>query len=314
MDTKRAVCFAVGRHEEFCAHQAQKSPVKINFFSVNKKFGNDDILLNSKSSINVFAKVDSFGPYEHDEETILSISQLQKIFTDQTVMIKATIKSLSGVKKLSISESSIDKKDLTAADPPGSIRVVLWGNYCEKEVVKDNTYIFKRFRYRSNKFGNCINTLKDGTCSIEECNSFKEFLAEADMAEHSEINERLTLLRIEKTSKTYICLKCSAKTEFVVSVTARCSNCKGLNKLKNCASNLYMKILFKNEKEEKLSLSLFHQTVLKMLALVNKYRDYQELSVEEIELAVAKIDVINTLYNCAQKNIAKCKPSWLMLI
>ena len=174
MDTKRAVCFAVGRHEEFCAHQAQKSPVKINFFSVNKKFGNDDILLNSKSSINVFAKVDSFGPYEHDEETILSISQLQKIFTDQTVMIKATIKSLSGVKKLSISESSIDKKDLTAADPPGSIRVVLWGNYCEKEVVKDNTYIFKRFRYRSNKLGNYINMVKDGTCSIEECNSFKE--------------------------------------------------------------------------------------------------------------------------------------------
>ena len=75
-----------------------------------------------------------------------------------------------------------------------------------------------------------------------------------------------------------------------------------------------MKILFKNEKEEKLSLSLFHQTVLKMLALVNNYRDYQELPVEEIELAVAEIDGINTLYNCAQKNIAKCKPSWLMLI
>ena len=44
-----------------------------------------------------------------------------------------------------------------------------------------------------------------------------------------------------------------------------------------------MKILFKNEKEEKLLLSLFHQTVLKMLTLVNKDRDYQELSVEEIE-------------------------------
>ena len=67
MDTKRAVCFAVGRHEEFCAHQAQKSPVKINFFSVNKKFGNDDILLNSKSSINVVVNVDSFVPDEHNK-------------------------------------------------------------------------------------------------------------------------------------------------------------------------------------------------------------------------------------------------------
>ena len=235
--------------------------MKIKTFSVNKKFGNDYILLSSKSSINAVLKADSFVPDKRNEETILFISQLQKVFTDQIVRIKATIKSLSGIKKVSIGESSIDKKDLTVVDPTVSIRVVLWGNYCEKEVVKDNTYIFKRFRYRSNKFGNCINTLKDGTCSIEECNSFKEFLAEADMAEHSEINERLTLLRIEKTNKTYICLKCSAKTEFVVSVTARCSNCKGLNKLKNCANNLYMKILFKNETGEKLSLSLFHQTV-----------------------------------------------------
>ena len=123
------------------------------------------------------------------------------------------------------------------------------------------------------------------------------------MAELSEIDKQLTLFTIEKTNKTYICLKCSAKIEFVVSVTARCSNCKDLNKLKNCASNLYMKILFKNEKGEKLSLSLFHQMVLKMLALVNRNRDYQELSIEDIELAVAEIDHINAIYNCAQKKL-----------
>ena len=94
------------------------------------------------------------------------------------------------------------------------------------------------------------------------------------MPELSEIDGQLTLLTIEKTNKTYICLKCSAKIEFAVSVTVRCSNWKGLNKLKNCASNIYMKILFKNEKGEKLSLSLFHLcfTVLKMLPLVNKDR------------------------------------------
>ena len=100
-------------------------PCEKKFFSVNKKFGNDDILLNSKSFINVVAKVDSFVPDEHNEETILSISQLQKAFTEQIVTIKATIKSLSGVKKVSIGESSIEKKDLTVVDPTGSIRVLL---------------------------------------------------------------------------------------------------------------------------------------------------------------------------------------------
>ena len=77
--------------------------------------------------------------------------------------------------------------------------------------MKDNTYIFKRSRYRSNKFGNYIDTLKDGTCSIEECSSFKETFAEVDMAELSEIDEPLTLLTIEKANKTYICLKFQQK-------------------------------------------------------------------------------------------------------
>ena len=105
-------------------------------------------MLNSKSSINVAAKVDSFVPDEHNEETILSISQQEKVFTDQVVTIKATIKSLSGSKKVSVGESCINKNDLAMVDPTVSIRVVLWGDYCEKEVVKDNTYIFKRFRYK----------------------------------------------------------------------------------------------------------------------------------------------------------------------
>ena len=66
-DTKRAMCFAVNRREEFCAYQAQKSLVKIKNFSVNKKLGNYDILLNSKSSININTKVDSYAPDEHSE-------------------------------------------------------------------------------------------------------------------------------------------------------------------------------------------------------------------------------------------------------
>ena len=94
-------------------------------FSVNTTFGNDDILLNSKSSINIVAKVDSFVPDEYSEETVLSISQLQKVFTDQIVTIKATTKSLSGVKKVSVGESPINKRDQNVVEPTGSIRVVL---------------------------------------------------------------------------------------------------------------------------------------------------------------------------------------------
>ena len=85
-------------------------------------------MLNSKSYINIVAKVDPFVSDEHREETILSISHLQKVFVDQFVTIKATIKSLSGVKKVSVGESSINKKNLTLVDPTSSITVVRWGD------------------------------------------------------------------------------------------------------------------------------------------------------------------------------------------
>ena len=85
-------------------------------------------MLNSKSYINIVAKVDPFVSDEHREETILSISHLQKVFADQFVTIKATIKSLSGVKKVSVGESSINKKNLTLVDPTSSITIVRWGD------------------------------------------------------------------------------------------------------------------------------------------------------------------------------------------
>ena len=117
--------------------------MQIKHFSVSKKIGNDDVLRNSKSSLNIVAKLDSFVPEKHNEEAILSISQLQKVFTDQSVTIKATIKSLNRVKKVFVCESSIDKKDHAWLTLPARLEQYL------KEAVKDNRHIFKRFRRRS---------------------------------------------------------------------------------------------------------------------------------------------------------------------
>ena len=58
-------------------------------------------------------------------------------------------------------------------DPIGSIGVILWREYCEKGVVKDNTYIFKCFRYSSNKFGNYVNMVKD---YIRNINVYKTYI------------------------------------------------------------------------------------------------------------------------------------------
>ena len=58
---------------------------------------------------------------------------------DQIVTIKDTTKSLNVAKKLSICETSIDKKDVIVVDSTGFMRVVLWRDPCEKQVAKDKT-------------------------------------------------------------------------------------------------------------------------------------------------------------------------------
>ena len=105
----------------------------------------------------------------------MSISQLQKFFANQIVTIKATIKSLSGVKKVSVGKSSTDKKDFTVVDPTGSIRVVLWGDYCEKEVVKDNTYILKRFRSDQTSLEVTLIRLKMVSAQLKSVTHSKKF-------------------------------------------------------------------------------------------------------------------------------------------
>ena len=125
-NSRRAVCFATERYEELRKYQLQKSPVKIkNVRLINT--GNNDILMNKKTTLKVQMKVDDFTPIELDKEIILPISQLDKLYSDQIVSPKATIKNLSSSKKMCIKDETVDRVDLMVVDPTGSIKVTLWG-------------------------------------------------------------------------------------------------------------------------------------------------------------------------------------------
>ena len=72
------MCFATERYKEFRKYQLQNSSVKIKYFRLSNT-GNDDILMNKKTTLEVQMKVDDFAPIELDEGIILPISQLDKI-------------------------------------------------------------------------------------------------------------------------------------------------------------------------------------------------------------------------------------------
>ena len=104
-----------------------------------------------------------------------------------------------------------DKRELTVADPTGGIKVLLWGNVCETEILTDKTYLFKSFRFRSNNYACYLNTAKDLPCSIEQVADFTKSLAESDPTELREIDAKLSLVLIETSNKYYLCLKCGSK-------------------------------------------------------------------------------------------------------
>ena len=55
--------------------------------------------------------------------------------------VKATVKRISGIKKLHLDGEVVDKRELTVADPTGGIKVLLWGNACETEILTGKTYL-----------------------------------------------------------------------------------------------------------------------------------------------------------------------------
>ena len=63
------MCFATERNKEFRKYQLQKSPVKIKHFRLSNT-GNDGILVNKKTTLEVQVKVDDFTPFELDKEII----------------------------------------------------------------------------------------------------------------------------------------------------------------------------------------------------------------------------------------------------
>ena len=84
------MCFTTEQYEEFRKYQLQKSPVKIKHFRLSNT-GNDDILMNKKTTLEVQMKVDNFTPIELDKEIILPISQLDKPYSDQNSSLESYI-------------------------------------------------------------------------------------------------------------------------------------------------------------------------------------------------------------------------------
>ena len=106
---RRAVCFAVNRKNEFQEIQNNKSPVKINDYTISNRFGSDDMLIDERSKIEVLKNA-LFEPVHIDIAEIVKIAELDNILTDEIVTVKGKLVSISGVKKVLFEKKLAIKK------------------------------------------------------------------------------------------------------------------------------------------------------------------------------------------------------------
>ena len=136
--------------------------------------------MNKKTTLEVQMQGDDFKTIELDKEIILPVSQVDKLYSEQIVSLKATIKNLSPIKKMCFSDETVNRVDLMVIDPTGSVKVTLWCDKCKEDLVIGNTFILKGFRFKSSTFGSCINSPKSEEYSIERSTLFGKELAEVD--------------------------------------------------------------------------------------------------------------------------------------
>ena len=153
-----------------------------------------------------------------------------------------------------------------------------------------------------------MNTPKDLPHSIEQVAPFTESLAESDPTELREIDAKLSLVVIETTNKYYLCLKRGNKIRNSNEKMARCGKCSSLSKLKNCTCKVYMKILSKNSKRDRILLSVYNDYVLQLLPLANDSADILDLSEEEIESVIMEVDDVAATYDCVECKLWNVQP------
>lgn len=120
-DVKRGVCFALEKTNTITSYAEKKSPVKIKNFSLSHKYGREDIVI-GKNTIITPAKLS----FEYEtQDTILSISSLARVASEQLVKIKGYVGHVGAVKKIAIKGKDVKKQECYITDPSGFVKLIL---------------------------------------------------------------------------------------------------------------------------------------------------------------------------------------------
>ena len=252
-------CFATSKQETLEAMEKQKSPVKIKNFTINNKYGTEDVVINKNTTITPLTLSTTV------RKKVLSTSSLTNVAPEQLVAIKGYLAHLSATKKIIVQGSELKKQGGFIADPSGSIKIIFWGNHTD-EVQQGFTYFFNKVRVKISQDQKYLNTPKqESECIIKSAEPFKETLPVVN--EGSTSKEVIgSIIGINNANKYSSCCTCAKKVT-IKGKLAYCERCKMTQKLSACGVQWSFKIVvhFEDSPRQKINLNIYGQQMVQKL-------------------------------------------------
>lgn len=298
-----SVCFSPERNESLASLSKQKSPVKIKRFSINRKYGRDDVVINKNTAI--IPTTVSFAPAPAEKEDAITLDGLKQLRPEQLVCIKGKVLQLSSTKTVVLQGSNVKKQEGYIADPTGYSKIVFWGSHADS-TEENSTYIFNKVRVKVFQNQIYLNTPKqDDECVITSCDAFPQPVHPIE----DQPSTKQAVGSIEgvfSINKYRSCCMCSKKVVEKPNISY-CEHCKLSQKTSKCNTNWFLKVYFEssNQPKEKLRLLIYNDVATKLFSLCNLE---PEPSNDEVMQGVLQMTDIKVFFDMQSKKIIDIEP------
>jgi hypothetical protein len=232
------------------------------------------------------------------------IGHLQNLKAAQLLNIKGYVNCLTPVKTVTqkSNQTEVDVRECQLTDHTGSVKLVLWGKFTTK-VENGQTYQFVNLRLKSANAKLHLSTTQTG-CTIAPAAAIPNIDPPKELPT-SMVTELCTINCISKLSSYNACLNCNKKIAIAQEkIFVNCDNCHASMHKRKCNKVFYAKILVANEKDHKLPLTFFGNSIRQIIDVYNNVRGeahslvYAELSEDDIMEAILELDQIHITYDC----------------
>ena len=201
------VIFSPEKRHVVKKYNDDKSPLKMNKYSIGNRFRSTSIVRNNKTCFKDASKP-NFEPDQGNENEIVSLGNLNNIAVEIVYNCKSTDCNLSGVKNVPLANETLQKWQIDISDSTGTSKLLLWEESCKQPLESGVTYIFSVLRLTVRGRCRYLNSTKMGGSSITPMDGYQKEVQESFSPNMFHQDDTAELVEIESIYKYNSCPKC----------------------------------------------------------------------------------------------------------